>query len=535
MRGIVLDNFEDLSGWTAITSGESKLSITQDDGPHGKAMRLDFDFCGGGGFVVARRLLPLELPESYSFSFQIRGDAPSNIFEFKLMDPSDKNVWRYRVESFDFKAEWQPVHIGNNQIEFAWGPLGGGPATTVTAIELVIAAGPGGRGTVWIDGLYYSDNTYRLTPSVEASSTLPGYAPDHALDLSPDTSWRSTAGDEAPWLLIDFLQEREYGGLIIQWEEGFAPEQFRVETSPDGSAWETAYVAQHAARDRNYLYLPRSRSRHLRLNCIRSFSSEGVGITSIAVKPYDFSRSINQFFQAIAREEQPGLYPAYLYNRQTYWTPVGSGKGDGQALFNEEGMVEPDAGAFSIAPFLYRDGRLVTWADVACHQTLTDHSLPIPTAEWRSGCLIMKITACVTEAPGRPVLLMRYRVENKGDERTSVTLFAALVPFQVTPTWQNWRSFGGVSRIDDLSISEGVVWVNNTRAVIPLNPPAAFGAAAFDQGTVGKHLSSGDVPSQEQVHDDFGHASGALRFDLQVAPGASEEAASCHPLWTHRP
>jgi hypothetical protein len=530
MQRTVLDDFEDLAGWTAITSGQSKLSITRDRGPHGKSMRLDFDFCGGGGFVVARKLFPLELPESYSFSFQIRGDAPSNIFEFKLMDPSDKNVWRYRVESFDFKAEWQPVRIGNNQIEFAWGPLGGGPATTVTAIELVIAAGPGGKGTVWIDSIYYSDDTYRLTPSVKASSALPGYAPDNVLNLTTDRVWRSNEDDDAPWLLIDFLTERDYGGLIIQWVEGFAPEQFSVDISSDGSAWETVYTAQQAARDRNYLYLPRTRSRHLRLTFLRSVESEGVGITSLTIKPFDFSRSLNQFFQSIAQEEQPGLYPKYLYNRQTYWTPVGSGEGDGQALFNEEGMVETDAGTFSIAPFLYRDGRLITWADAELNQTLENDFLPVPTAAWRSGCLVMKITAYVTGEPGTPVLIIRYRVENSGDKRESVTLFAALVPFQVTPTWQNWRSFGGVSRIDYLSISEGVVWVNNTRAVIPLNPPAGFGAAAFDQGTVGKHLSAGDVPSKPEVHDHFGYASGALRFDLKVAPGASGEAALAIPF-----
>lgn len=530
MRETVLDNFEDLSGWIAITSGQSKLSITRDQGPHGKSMRLDFDFCGGGGFVVARKLFLLELPESYSFSFQIRGDAPGNIFEFKLMDPSDKNVWRYRVESFDFPEEWQQVHIGNNQIEFAWGPLGGGPATTITAIELVIAAGPGGTGTVWIEGLYYSDDTYRLTPVVEASSALPGYEPNNALNLMTDGSWRSKASDDNPWLLIDFLQEREYGGLVIQWDEGFAPEQCRAEISPEGSAWETIYAAHQVAPDRNYLYLPRIRSRYLRLNLIGRFESEGVAIKSIEVKPYDFSRSINHFFQSIAQDEQAGLYPAYLYNRQTYWTPVGSGQGDGQSLFNEEGMVEPDAGTFSIAPFLFRDGRLITWADAALNQKLENHYLPIPSCEWQMGSLAMKITAYVTEEPGKPVLIIRYRVENKGDDSQSVTLFTALLPFQVTPTWQNWRSFGGVSRIDDLTIREGVVWVNNQRAVVPLNPPASFGAAAFDQGTVGKHLSAGDVPSQHQAHDHFGYASGALRFDLQMEPGTSEEVSLAIPF-----
>jgi hypothetical protein len=530
MRGLVLDNFEDLSGWTAITSGESKLSITQDDGPHGKAMRLDFDFCGGGGFVVARKLLPLELPESYSFSFQIRGDAPSNIFEFKLMDPSDRNVWRYRVESFDFPAEWRQMCISNNQIEFAWGPLGGGPATTVTAMELVIAAGPGGKGTVWIDGLYYSDDTYRLTPKVEASSALTGHEPGHALNLTTDASWRSREDDDSPWFRIDFLQEREYGGMVIQWEEGFAPGQFNAEISPDGSAWETVYIAHQAARDRNYLYLPRTRSRYLRLTLLRGFESEGVGIKAIDVKPFDFSRSINHFFQAVARDEQAGLYPKYLLNRQTYWTPVGSGMGDGQALFNEEGMVEVDAGAFSIAPFLYWNDRLITWADGTLQQKLENHYLPIPSSQWQTGCLVMNITACVTEEPGKPVLIIRYSVENGGNGRQSVILFTALLPFQVTPTWQNWRSFGGVSRIHDISFKDGTVRVNGNRAVISLNPASGFGAAAFDQGTVGKHLSAGDVPSQHRIHDDFGYASGALRFDLEIAAGFSQEVYLAVPM-----
>jgi hypothetical protein len=44
-------------------------------------MRLDFDFRGAGGFVVARKAFPLEIPESYSFGFNIRGRAPANIFE----------------------------------------------------------------------------------------------------------------------------------------------------------------------------------------------------------------------------------------------------------------------------------------------------------------------------------------------------------------------------------------------------------------------------------------------------------------------
>lgn len=71
MPSEILENFEDLSGWTAISSGEAKRAISSVEGPCGKAMRLHFDSCGGGGFVVARRDLPPELPQTYSFDFVI--------------------------------------------------------------------------------------------------------------------------------------------------------------------------------------------------------------------------------------------------------------------------------------------------------------------------------------------------------------------------------------------------------------------------------------------------------------------------------
>src|SRR5215510_15365271 len=96
MNGEILEDFEDVSGWSAITSGQTRLHISQDQGRRGKAMRLDFDFQVGGGFVVARKAFALALPESYTVGCDIRGAAPSNIFEFKLVDASNLNVWRYR-------------------------------------------------------------------------------------------------------------------------------------------------------------------------------------------------------------------------------------------------------------------------------------------------------------------------------------------------------------------------------------------------------------------------------------------------------
>ncbi|MGW8187432.1 MAG: discoidin domain-containing protein, partial [Desulfobacterales bacterium] len=528
----VLDTFEDISGWKAITSGPATLRISQDQGFSANAMRLDFDFRGGGGFVVATKPFSLVIPESYCFLFQIRGLAPSNAFEFKLVDETHQNVWRYRVEDFDFPETWQPVTISGHQIGFAWGPLGGGPPRDVTAIELALAAGPGGQGTVWIEALKIRDETYRLTPNVQASSAAQGHGPENAM-TAENSDWRSEASPVPQWLLIDFRQVREYGGLVVKWEKGYAARAFDVQVSLDGDTWNTVYATRQGGSDISYLYLPQSTSRYIRINLFQSEQGKGFAVRGIEVKPYDFSRTLNHFFESIAREESAGLFPKYFLGRQTYWTIVGTGDGDTQALMNEEGMVEVDKGSFSIEPFLHVAGRLVSWADGAMNQALAEGYLPVPSAEWRIEDLTMTVTAFAVPAQLGPVLLLRYRLANMAQAAKSVLFFAALRPFQVTPTWQSWQSFGGVSRVRKLAFRDGVIHINGNRVVIPLSSPVGFGGAPFAAGGVTRYLAMGDLPPQTQVTDDFGFASGALRFDMNLGPGLHEDVYLAIPFDTN--
>lgn len=517
----MLDNFADLSGWTAIASGQAQLAIAPAQGPEGSAMHLDFDFRGGGGFVVARRNYTPSLPESYAFSFEVRGRGPGNIFEFKLVDSSNQNVWRWRQEVFELPGEWQTVRIRSSDIAFAWGPLGGGPARDIAALELVVAAGPGGRGEVCIANLRFDDTSYYLIPRVEASSALPGCEPRHVLDPSPATCWRSAIVDEPQQLLIDFQQQREYGGLSIVWER--RPRAVAVQVSADGSEWKCCLTADDGVGAQTHVYLPGAVSRYVRLDLRESEAGNGFGIVSIEVQPHAFSRSINDFFSAIARRTGMGLFPKYLLGRQTYWTPVGTGADVTQALFNEEGMVEVDRGSFSIEPFLYADGRLVTWADTTPVQTLEQDCLPIPTSRWQCGDFSLRITAFATGPSGASALYIRYRIANHAPEVRAVRLFAAIRPFQVTPTWQHWQQFGGVAAISELAYTEGTVLVDRRRRIVPLTAPTAFGAATFVQGPITEHLQAGNLPSQQAVVDSFGYASGALRFDLALQAHAAQD------------
>jgi len=90
---VMVDDFESIREWKPVPSDGVTLNLSQDTGVHGKAIRLDFDFHGHGGYAVIHRDLKLALPANYEFSFSIRGPAPINALEFKLIDPTGDNVW----------------------------------------------------------------------------------------------------------------------------------------------------------------------------------------------------------------------------------------------------------------------------------------------------------------------------------------------------------------------------------------------------------------------------------------------------------
>jgi hypothetical protein len=529
MRSEILDDLEDLSGWVPVASGLARLAISPERGPRGAAMRLDFDFQGGGGFVVARRPLARPMPETWTLDFAVRGPAPANRLELKLADPSGQNVWWRHWDAFDFPADWQTLRVRSSEIEFAWGPAGGGPISELGALELVIAAGPGGAGTVWIADLRLEDRTYRATPSVRASSARPGHPAECALDGDLATSWRSEPAAGAHRLEIDFRDEREYGGLVLSWDPAARPRAFRVETSVDGAAWTAAHAAEAAEVEQSWVYLPGITSRLLAL-VLEADTDAGCGVAEVAVQPFEFSRSIHAFFAHLARDAPRGHHPRWLVGEQTYWTPVGLPDGDTCAIMNEEGMVEVDRGTFSIEPFVHVDGRLLTWADAEVSQTLEDGWIPVPSSVWRAGDLVLRTTACAARWEGRAILHLRYRLESRAPQARRARLFAAIRPFQVNPPWQAFGDLGGVRRIAELAWDGEAVVVDGARVVVPLTAPDGFGAAAFAGGAVTTYLARGVLPPHAAVADAFGYASGALAFDLEVGAGAAGEVYLAVPF-----
>ena len=310
---------------------------------------------------------------------------------------------------------------------------------------------------------------------------------------------------------------------------------YEVQISDDGEVWQRVYGVEEGNGGRDYVSLPDGESRYLRLWLTRSSRDQGYGIKDIAIKPYDFSLSPNHFFAAVAADAGRGNYPRYLGGQQSYWTVTGVPADEKEALVNEEGMVEVDRNGFSIEPFLYEGGKLVTWNDVELRQELEGEYLPIPSVGWNYGGLKLQVTALAAGKAGASSLYLRYALHNDSQVERHGSLFLALRPFQVLPPWQDLNLEGGASRIGHLAYDGSTVSVNNDRAVFPLVKPERFGAASFAQGTLTEYLRTGALPGKTSATDELGYASGALEYRFELRPGTGTEVFLAVPFHRDSP
>ena len=531
---VVIDTFEPAGEWTAHPADGVALSVALDSDTTANAMRLDFDFAGGGGWAVVRREVDLDLPENYAFSFRLRGAAPVNNLEFKLIDASGENVWWFVRRDFEFRDAWETLTIKKRHVAFAWGPQGGGDIRHVAAIEIAITAGSGGSGQVWIGDL-------KLTPLAAPHSTpLPAVATASsgdgraALDGNPTTSWSTDRRDENPMLVLDLGEVREYGGLSLDWLADRHPATYAIDISDDGKVWQVVRSVEFGNGGRDDLFLPETESRYVRLRA--SGQTRAIALRDIVIRDLSWSESREAFFLALAADAERGCYPRAFSGEQAYWTVVGVDADTEELLFGEDGAIETGKAAFSIEPFLYTDGKLITWNDVTPTQSLESGFLPIPSVTWNTERFELTVTPFAFGEPGASSVVVRYRVANHGTRRARLTLFLALRPFQVNPPTQFLNTRGGTARIEQLALVGRSVHANGREAFVSLTEPTGFGAAAFDAGDiVCDYLVHGRIPQQRHVVDDFGAASGVIEYGLDLGAGVVGEVDLMIPLHDSAP
>ncbi len=530
-----LDSFDNLAPWKALASDGVSASAHSVEGVEGRALRLDFDFGGVAGYAFARRALALDLPENYEITFHVRADAPVNTFEIKLADASGDNVWWSQHRDFTFPSEWRRMKIKKRQIAFAWGPAKDHTLRRADSLEFVVTAGrDGGRGSVEIDQLSIRELPPEPTrfpmPAAEATSFLAGAEPGRAVDGRRDTAWRSGADSGSRQsLTVDLGLTREFGGLDLVWANNAFASRYDVSVSGDGAEWQVLRRVTAGNGGSDPLALPEAEGRFVRLD-LHDGSQGGVELAEMQIRDLAFGASPNAFIERVAQDAPRGHYPRGFSGEQPYWTIVGVDGGGESGLLSEDGAVEVARGGISIEPFILSGSEIVTWADVEIGHSLEDGYLPIPSVTWRHRNWDMQVTAFAAGSPADARLLARYTVTNRTGEPQSLKLALAPRPFQVNPPTQSLNIAGGVSPIRSLKWNGGKLWVNGEAKIAPLSTPSSVAMSPFDSGSYPGKLVAPSGQGAHEVADETGLASGALIYELNLAPHATATVGLAAPL-----
>ncbi|HJU23151.1 MAG TPA: discoidin domain-containing protein [Casimicrobiaceae bacterium] len=532
----ILDRFDDIAPWKAIASDGVTASLSRVFIAKRPAMELDFDLGGTAGYAIARRALPIDLPDNYAITFWLRGDAPVNDLQVKLIDESGDNVWWYDRHDVDFPHDWKEITIRKRQVDFAWGPTKDRTLRHVATIEIVVAAGSGGgKGSIYVSDLALRElppvSEPLPAPKVRASSSQKGAGPERMLDGNKATFWRSRPGREQ-WLTIDFGRPREFGGLVLDWSKREYATRYDVQFSDDGRKWRTVRSVTEGAGGPAALLLTESETRYLRL-ALHAGPRREYALDEIEIKDLAFGATPNAFFEALARDAPRGSFPRGFSGEQGAWTLVGLDGGNDSGLLSDDGALEIGKRGFTLEPFVIERGKVNTWANVGAKPFLVDDQLPMPGVRWESAHWSLAITTFATGGTDDVRLVARYDLTNTTDRALPLTLALAARPFQVNPPAQFLNTIGGVSPIQDVAWDHGALTVNDKRNVYPLMTPARVALRPYDAGPLVPSLAAPERSSRKRIHDDFGYASGTLFYPASIPAHASATFAVVVPLTDH--
>lgn len=545
-----LDDFEATPlAWRAVAADGVKAEVAAVPAQAGQGMRLSFDFSGTSGYAVARRDLTEKerrelaegLAKNFELAFQLRGEAPVNNFELKLLDATGDNVWWYHRRDQELSGPWRRVVVKKRQIEFAWGPIADKTLREVAAIEVVISSGKGGgKGWIELDDLTWRPRAEASGPPprplVTATSGAAGRGAGAVVDGDLSTSWDVAPQSGAGELVLDLQRERDLAGVLLHWGKRYAA-AYQLDVSLDGNRWRAAASVAGGNGGLDPLRMLDTTARFLRLRLpAEAATPPGGGFSLAEVELLDAAQveTPNDFVAAVGARLPRGALPRGFSGEQPYWTIVGVDGGRDSGLFSEDGALELASGGPSVEPFLVIGGETFSWANAQASQALVDDYLPIPQVSWRRGGWELEITALAAGSARAAELAARYVVKNRGEVPLVAQLVLAVRPFQVNPPAQFLNVAGGVSPLAEVAWApdDGSLLVGGRPAVRPLTAPDRVSLlpfhAAFSPGRDPRPASSANAST---LRDPWQLGTATLTYDLRVAPGASAELVITAPLF----
>jgi hypothetical protein len=523
---VTLDDFENSNGWNVFKSDGVNLTIVNDAGTNGNAIRFDYDFTKGTGYGGIQSALggPIDLSENFEFTFYLKAESPSNNFEIKFLDSTGQNVWWVNNRSYDFPKDWKKIKIKKRHIHFAWGPTNDQSLKRIDRIEFTIASFVGGKGTIWIDELKFeplqTESDVYPEPIYICSSAEVNHQIELAFDNKLNNEWKSLS-DQNQFIQIDFQRLREFGGIHIAWADTFKAREFNVLISEDEKEWKKIYSVSSNSGQQSFLRTAEIEARFVKINMLQSYNNSVYGIHEISFIDVKNAVTVNDFLLYAASKSHWTDFPRYFNRFASYWTVVGVNNDVKEALINEDGMVEVEKGGFSIEPMV-RTMDLYNWAIDQNNQSLEENYLPIPSILWDlTNGINLGIKAFANgEAKKKSVLYLKYSLKNTSDKNNKVGEFYLVIrPFQVNPYYQFLNLEGGAGKINSIKEQYGKIYVNEEKVILSVTPYNSFGACAYDEGNIAQFLRKGLIPNNKSVIDPTNLASGVLKYDFDLKPG----------------
>ena len=526
----VFDECDDAKAWTSFQSAGVEVNHQSVE----KTIRFDVVFTKGSGYGGIFRNFNAPLPENYEISFMMKATVPVNNFEVKVSsDSAGKNIWWVNNKNYTYPADWKRIVVKKRHLNFAWGPNPTPHPSKLSRLELVVTAGTGGKGSVWID-----DVTLTTLP------TAPAKIPEPAVTVSSFVKKSGIAENVLPhrkgmwiskssrneWIEFDLKYEKEFGGVNLVWDPSMKGLSYNILGSFDRKKYDTLYSVTNGKSGAVLHFLPESEARFVRLQLKGNSSNLPFKLEEFSVIASESLSTPNQYFEHVAASSPSGMFPRYFLKQQPYWTVVGVPSDTREALFNEDGVFEVDKQRFSIEPFIVSNSKLLTWANTIPlvkgdtgggeRQTLEENYLPIPTVTRTYEDIGLQITLLATGEAGHSAIMARYVVKNSSGKNQKGSLYLALRPFQVNPTSQ-WLNFdGGFAKTNRISIDGNRATVDD-KTVIVSGYPTSFGAAAVEQGDITDFISLHSIPQSHVAEQFQGMTSGAFQYAFNLKPGDS--------------
>jgi hypothetical protein len=194
-----------------------------------------------------------------------------------------------------------------------------------------------------------------------------------------------------------------------------------------------------------------------------------------------------------------------------------------------EGNFSPGFGTYGIYFWVYDPGSAKltapTMEGMKSSRGLIGPGHLVPWTAWEAGRFAVRTEVCqvcrVSPGGNVHVVAARAHVTNAGPEEGKVSLIVALRPLGAAG--------GDVRR---LAAEGNALLADGRAAVVAGDPPDAAGVVATD--TIGNLALEGKMPSGKNADSEIGDCSGALRFDLTLAPGKTRTIGFVCPVFPGR-